>query len=294
MSSIQEIVFTTNECEQGVVLDYSMISGLPPKDEYILKFTTESTFPLKPPYSVDLQPSSYDLIGSLDNYSPTVVAKVNSVHQGETKTLIKLTITDKYNQTLSTRYLKLICKPSDIYVGVGSFNAVNNVGPNGGSVITLEDASLLNVGTSVFAPPFIPQGTTIVGIYAGNRIEVLPKLTFSGGGFDGGVTNGSFFDIQITFNINVGCGTAESLLRREREDNFIYLTKDNNWAYKYQDKTLIKFVRAIDDDSIVIRIPAQNKSLFPGFMKPAQIPYTCQTYVGGRVYRLGPCSDDLP
>tara|TARA_Y100000385_G_scaffold227740_1_gene238766 strand:- start:10314 stop:11168 length:855 start_codon:yes stop_codon:yes gene_type:complete len=283
MNFIPETNVSVQQGEDGVIINFGLQQNLPARDTYIISFTPETKHPAEPEYTIAINPATYS-ISNTNNFEPITIVYINSVHDGETQSLIKMEVKDIYGSILSTKYYKIICNPTDNYSTSASFESTgqNSVGPNGGSVLILESTGSINVGSTLSAPPDIPVGTTVTSIISSTRVEVSPSL----------VTN-TFSDIPVTFNLNVGCGSAESLRRRLLEDKFIYLDSSNNWEFKYQDKTLAKFINLHGGDDLVVRMPAKNKSLFPGVGDPSLIPSISKTTVSGRTYALGPCASGL-
>lgn len=285
MNFIPETNVTIKEGEDGVIINFGIQENLPTRDTYIVSFTTETKHPAQPEYTININPAVYS-ISNTNNFDPITIIYINSVHDGETQSLIKMEIKDSFNSILSTQYYKVICLPTDSFSTDASFEPTsqNSVGANGGSVITLGSNANINIGSTVSAPPKIPANSVVRSIIGNNKVEITPSLQSISGGFS---------NIPVTFNLNVGCGSAESLRRRLLEDNYIYLDSSNNWEYKYQDKTLAKFINLHGGNDLVVRIPAKNKSLFPGVGDPSLIPSVSKTTVSGRTYALGPCASGL-
>lgn len=285
---IETIQHTNEECEQGVSIDFGIFENLPPADEYFIKISTESQSPTSPPYQVSIEPDQYTL-SSKGNFSPSTIVSVDSVHEGETSTLLKIQIFDRYNQLLKTRYVKLKCIASTTYSTTFSFNNSSNigsVGPNGGSLIKLKNMELINVGSTVSGSDYFEDGSQVTAILENNFIEIVPKLFERFGTIN-------ITDKPITIQVRTGCDSAASLIRRSSLDNYIYLNKNNNWTYTYQNKPLLKFVNLTNNDDIIIRVPSQNQSLLPTNIDPTNRPSASSLYLGGRIYRLGPCVEDV-
>lgn len=290
---IETVSHSNEECEKGVSIDFGIFENLPPAEEYFIKVSTESQAPTTPPYTVSIDPAQYTL-SSKSGFSPSTIVAVDSVHEGETNTLLKIQIFDRYDQLLKTRYLKLKCIASTTYSTTFSYNRSSNissVGPNGGSLIKLKNMELINIGSTVTGSDYFEDGAQVVSILEGDFIEILPEINVINPN-----TGSSVIDLRdkpITINVRTGCDSAESLIRRASLDNYIYLNKTNNWTYSYQNKTLLKFVNLTNNDDIIIRVPSQNQSLLPTDTDPTNRPSASSMYLGGRIYRLGPCVEDV-
>lgn len=285
---INTISYDNQECENGVAIDFGDMSDLPPAEEYFIKISTESQAPLTPPYTVEISPDKYSL--SSRSFVPITIVSIDSVHEGETNTLLKLQVYDRYDQLLKTKYVKLKCVSTVTYSTTFDFSNTSFTGPNGGTYITLKNVEVINIGSTVSGSDYFEDGSKVVSIFGNNQVEILPPMK------NNNINNSGLISLQdkpITINLRTGCDSAESLLRRSSTDNYIYLSKINNWTYTYQDKTLLKFVNTTNDDSILIRIPAQNQNLLPSETEKTNIPAVSSLYVNGRIYRLGPCSKDL-
>jgi hypothetical protein len=283
---INTISYDNQECEDGVTIDFGDILDLPPAEEYFIKISTESQAPLTPPYQVSISPDQYSL--SSRSFIPITVVNIDSVHEGETNTLFKLQIYDRYNQLLKTKYVKLKCVSTVTYSTTFDFSNTNFNGPNGGTYITLKNVEVINIGSTVSGSDYFEDGSRVVSIFGSNQVEIFPPIKNNN---IGGVI--SLQDKPITINLRTGCDSAESLLRRSSTDNYIYLSEKNNWTYSYQGKTLLKFVNNTNDNSIIVRVPAQNQTLLPNDTEKTNIPNASSFYIGGRIYRLGPCNEDL-
>lgn len=262
------------ECECGVTLDFTNPSGsIPRKDEYFLYFNVESTLPSTIPTTVTLTPDSYVIYGN-NSFVPKVVAKVASVHRGETQSLVRLVIKDKYDKTLYTNYLKLICSPVASVSVKGIFkSSPDNIGPYGGSLMIMTSTNELDIGMSVSGEK-IQEATYIRSIISDTQIELSRVVT------DASTTQQLFY----TFTRTTNCIDPEILKVRSNQSQYVVLDKNNDWTYVVGDKTLLKFVREDQsDDTISVIVPAKNTTLLLENLKKSDIPSVGMIYTSGRV-----------
>lgn len=271
--------FNLKECECGVTLDFPNPSGsLPRKEEYLIYFTLESSLPSDPPSSVSLVPSSYVLSGT-NSFVPKVVSKVVSVHRGETQSLIKMSIKDRFGQTLLIDYVKLVCSPQTSVTKKGFFvSGPNNIGFNGGSLMTIirlpdEESSTsdLDIGMVVEGKG-LTTSPYIVDI-SNDGIELSQKIDA-----------GSSIPTNYVFTRTTTCVDPDILRKRETQQQYVILDSTNNWTYKSSDKIIVQFIREnINDESISIILPAKNQSILPTDSQKAEIPTLAMVYADGRV-----------
>lgn len=262
------------ECECGVSLDFPNPSGsLPKKDEYFLYFNVESTLPSTVPSTVTLTPQSY-VISSNNSFSPKVIAKVESVHRGETQSLIRLSIKDRFNQILYTNYLKLICSPTSTVTIKGVFkSSPDNIGPYGGSLMVVGSTGDLDVGMSVTGTKIV-ESTSIVSIISDTVIELSKVIQDA-------VTSQQLF---YTFTRTTNCIDPEVLRTRSSQSQYVVLDKSNNWTYTVGDQVLLKFIRQDQsDENISIIVPAKNTTILLDSLKKTDIPAVGMIYTSGRV-----------
>jgi hypothetical protein len=262
------------ECDCGLTLNFNNPSGvLPRKDEYFLTFTTESSLPIGT-NQVSLEPSSYIITGS-NNFIPKIIAKVRSTHRGETQSLIKLSIKDRYDQSLYTDYVKLICSPVSTIIVKGSIIGGNNtvLGPNGFSTMSVSTAQELDVGMQVTGPG-IDETTGPVYIYtilSENSIELSQVIPSASSAL-----------FNYTFTRTTSCIDPSSRIRQLQSQNLI-LDKNNNWTYVSNDRFIIKFIRENpNDDNIMIVVPSVNRTVLTD-IKNDSIPNVSSIKVIGRV-----------
>jgi hypothetical protein len=273
---LQSANFGLTECQCGVVLNFPNPSGnIPKKDEYFLYFSVESSLPKDVPSNIVLSPNNYVLAGD-NNFIPTVITKVQSVHRGETQSLIKLTIKDRFDQTLHTDYVKLVCSPtaSENIQGRILSDSSDNIGPNGGSLMSVSSTRTLDIGMQITGQ-FITEPTYIVGIESEFQIELSRVITNV-------QDNNRLFN--YVFTRTTSCIDTDALRFRENQSEYIFLNKDNNWTYLVNGQLILQFIRAnLQDDTIVVRVPAKNKSIFPDNTKKADLPGVAMIYATGRV-----------
>jgi hypothetical protein len=271
--------FSLTECECGITLDFPNPSGsLQRKEEYLIYFTVESSLPSEPPSSISLIPSSYVLSGT-NSFVPKVISKVVSIHRGETQSLIKMSIKDRFDQTLFVDYIKLVCSPQTSVTKKGFFNTgTNNVGPNGGSLMTIVrldgeasstfdlDIGMVVTGGALKTNPYIVDISND-GIELSQKIDTINTTP----------TN-------YTFTRTTSCIDPDILRKRETQQQYVILDSTNNWTYKSSDKVLIQFIREnMNDNSISVVVPAKNQSVLPTDSQKTDIPTLAMVYANGRV-----------
>ena len=269
--------FTLTECECGVSISFpSPGKSLLRRDEYLVYFDIESSLPVSPPSTISVFPTSYNIISD-NNFIGKVGIKIGSVHRGETQTLLKMSVKDKYNVLLYTDYNRVVCAPQNI-VERGDVTVIpGRSGPNGNSILSVETSSL-DVGMMVTGPG-IPPNTFILTIIGDSEIELSSSMTTT---YVPGTTAGS--SEKYTFTRTTSCVDPATLKKREIQAQYIVLDKSNNWTYILNGKTALKFIRTDPtDQDISVILPAKNKSLFVAENTRVNIPDIALIYVGGRV-----------
>ena len=266
--------YSLTDCECGITLEFpDTPTTLAKKEEYFVYFSVESSLPKKPTSDISIVPNAYT-ISSTGSFSAKTIVKVKSVHRGETQSLIKLVIKDRYNTELHTDYIKVVCAPQEkeslngtILIGTG------NIGPNGKSIMNVSSTANLDVGMLVTGGDInIP--VYIQTILSGTQIELSYLFTDM-------IANAS---AQYTFTRTTSCVDPENLRRRSFESNIVVLDKSNNWTYTYNDKLILQFVRKdTENEDIVIEVPAKNLSTLSGLGKKQEIPGIAKINAVGRV-----------
>lgn len=271
--------FSLKECECGITLDFPNPSGsLQRKEEYLIYFTVESSLPSEPPSSISLIPSSYVLSGT-NSFVPKVISKVVSIHRGETQSLIKMSIKDRFGQTLFVDYVKLVCAPQTSVTKKGFFQpGPNNIGLNGGSLMTI--ARLTGEASSTF-------DLDIGMVITGGGIKTSPYIVdISNDGIELSqkIDNINTTITNYTFIRTTSCVDPDTLRRRETQQQYVILDSTNNWTYKSNDKVIIQFIREnMNDNSISVVVPAKNQSILPTDSQKTDIPTLAMVYANGRV-----------
>ena len=268
--------FTLTECECGVSISFpSPGKSLLRRDEYLVYFDIESSLPASPPSTISVFPTSYNIISD-NNFIGKVAIKIGSVHRGETQTLLKMSVKDKYNVLLYTDYNKVVCAPQNIVESNNVTVVTGRSGPNGNSILSVPTGTnSLDVGMMV-AGPGIPPNTFILTIIGELEIELSSSITTTG------TTAGS--SEKYTFTRTTSCVDPATLKKREIQAQYIVLDKSNNWTYILNGKTALKFIRTDPtDQDISVILPAKNKSLFVAENTRVNIPDIALIYVGGRV-----------
>ena len=271
--------FTLTECECGVSVSFpSPGKSLLRRDEYLVYFDIESSLPVTPPSTISVFPKSYNIISD-NNFIGKVGMKIGSVHRGETQTLLKMSVKDKYNVLLYTDYNRVVCAPQNIVERSNVTVIPGRSGPNGNSVLSVETSSL-DVGMMVTGPG-IPPNTFILTIIGGSEIELSSSIITT---YIPGTTAGS--SEKYTFTRTTSCVDPATLKKREIQAQYIVLDKSNNWTYILNGKTALKFIRTDPtDQDISVILPAKNKLLFPAENNKVNIPDIAMIYAGGRVTR---------
>lgn len=273
--------FSLKECECGVTLDFPNPSGnLQRKEEYLIYFTVESSLPSEPPSSVSLTPSSYVLSGT-NSFIPKVISKVVSIHRGETQSLIKMSIKDRFDQTLFVDYVKLICSPQTSVTKKGFFKTgQNNIGFNGGSLMTImrlegEESSTFDLDIGMVVTGGVLTTNPYIVEISNDDIELSQKIdTLSINPIPG----------NYTFTRTTSCIDPDILRRRETQQQYVILDSTNNWTYKSSDKVIIQFIREnMNDNSISVVVPAKNQAVLPTDSQKTDIPTLAMVYTNGRV-----------
>ena len=271
--------FSLKECECGITLDFPNPSGsLQRKEEYLIYFTVESSLPSEPPSSISLIPSSYVLSGT-NSFVPKVISKVVSIHRGETQSLIKMSIKDRFGQTLFVDYIKLVCSPQTSVTKKGFFPTnTNNVGPNGGSLMTIvrlagEASSTFDLDIGMVVTGGIIKTSPYIVDISNDGIELSQKID-----------NVNATPTNYTFTRTTSCVDPDILRKRETQQQYVILDSTNNWTYKSSDKVIIQFIREnMNDNSISVVVPAKNQSVLPTDYQKTDIPTLAMVYANGRV-----------
>lgn len=270
---LNTVNFSLQDCECGITLDFPNPSGtLKRKEEYLVYFDIQSSLPADPPSNITITPKSY-IISGTNNFIPKTIIKVKSIHRGQTQSLIKLDIKDRYNQLLYNDYIRLVCSPQSIVMTKGTpAQPPNNIGSNGGLLLNLESTAELDIGMSVEGTN-IPPGTTILSINSITQIELSVS----------GLINSNILT-TYKFTRTTTCLDPKLLLARSNLTEYLVLDKTNDWTYQFSDKTLVKFIREdITDDTISVILPTKNKTTLPADDKKSDIPAVSLVYATGRV-----------
>ena len=273
--------FTLTECECGVSISFpSPGKSLLRRDEYLVYFDIESSLPATPPSTISVFPKSYNIISD-NNFIGKVGIKIGSVHRGETQTLLKMSVKDKYNVLLYTDYNRVVCAPQNIVESNNVTIVPGRSGPNGNSILSVPTGTnSLDVGMMV-AGPGIPPNTFILTIIGESEIELSSSITTA---YIPGTTAAT--SQKYTFTRTTSCVDPATLKKREIQAQYIVLDKSNNWTYILNGKTALKFIRTDPtDQDISVILPAKNKLLFPAENNKVNIPDIAMIYAGGRVTR---------
>ena len=265
--------YSNNQCECGLLLNfpsvYSVIPGsgdsapsgampnIPAKDMYVLKFSSDIVLP-STQTSITISPESYT-VSNNKIFTPQTSVKINSTHNGDTQSLIKLDISDIYNNLLYTDYIKIICSPQKVFKKLATINTQNRSGPNGGVIMSVESTEL-RVGMNVkdIVNNSLDEGTKILSILSSNSIEISPQSK-------------NITQVTATYYEFIqsnGCALPSS----DDQTSFVYLNQNNNWTYKTNDQLIAKFVQYSPYDVISITLSSNNKSRLPDRSQKQNIP----------------------
>jgi surface protein len=244
--------YSNLECDCGILVNFNPVfSVIPPSgngmapegatpnislsDTYILNFSVNSVSPSGS--VVTLSPETYT-IHSSRIFIPTTTAKINSRYKVNTNTLLKLVITDIYNQELYTDYTEILCLP-DVIIRQGS--ATTNSNDESGQIISI-DSTDLEVGMNV-------TGTNING--TATISEIIDRRTIR--------ITGSNKSLVGIYGYKFTKSACEAVL--DTSPSYIYLNKKNNWSYTYNGQLIAKFVPTDTSSNIEITLPAKNTRL---------------------------------
>ena len=265
--------YSIPECECGVLLNFDPVFSVNPNDAtivptgasanvpniqtYYVNFITDSVLPSSQ-VTVTLSPDSYT-ISNTKLFIPQVSAKIVSVHNGESQSLIRVNVKDVYNNVLFNDYVKVICSPTNSIVREGYYTS--NTGPNGGIILSVSTTDLSEgmIVKDLSELTRLGDSTTILDIRSDSSLELSIKSIED--------LPASTKAINFSFSNSLGC-----FLPVDNPPEYIYLNSGNNWTYRFNDKTIAKFVKVFDDDIVEIRLPIKNKSKLPGRTKKHDIP----------------------
>jgi hypothetical protein len=158
--------YSLEEGQKGVIVYFPIPSSIKKQIEYILYFDTPINLPKNPPTTITFEPpsGSYSIQGSA-SLVPKIFMKVKALQKIQTKTLLRLTIKDTKNNILHIDYILIICSPQSEVNVSGTLlvysQGVSPLGPNGGALIQIDDAtgssSSITVGSYVTGPGLIPD-----------------------------------------------------------------------------------------------------------------------------------------
>ena len=252
------------ECDCGILVNFNPVfsvvpppgngiaptgatPNLPLADTYVLHFSVNSVSPSGS--LVTLSPETYTINNSRI-FIPTTTVKINSKYKVNTQALLKLVITDTYNQELHTEYTEVVCLP-DVIIRQGT-SGQNSIDESG-QTISL-DTTDLEVGMDV-------TGTNIDGTAVISKIIDRKTIKVTG-------KTKSLVGIYTYKFAKTSCGTIVDGL-----PSYIYLNKDNNWSYTYNGQLIVKFVPTDNNANIRVILPATNAKL-PAKNSYYQIPNT--------------------
>lgn len=280
---IQSISFPAEDIEKGIVLTFqapgnSIVSA----PEYFYYFEVVQVLPAAPAPTITFDPpsASYSMVAD-KNFKPKIVISVKTTHSSECKILCRLTIKNRFNITLYTDYLLITSSPKatiSFNCTLLASNVASNIGPNGGSLLRLDDPS---AGIEI-TPSMIVKGEGIptdkiisVRAFVGqtNIVELSELIP----------TTRNITD-AYSFTRQIKCVSPELIEARSTAPSYIVLNSKNNWTYSYQNKTIVKFVRDdMSDNSIVVFLPVKNLNTLPNNDESSDLPQAPIVKIKGRV-----------
>jgi hypothetical protein len=291
---INTINHSLEEGEAGLLLRFSVdLAQLKKRDQYIVQFDSPVSLPYDPPVALSFTPDppSYSIINS-GGIVPQIFVKIKSLHRAETKTLLRLTIKDVYNNVLYIDYLLIVCSPQATLKFDASLlpsNTAGNIGDNGGSRIRLSQPNTirLDTGMSVKGPGLSEAiSYTIRTIETNDTIE-LDKLVPT---FDNRTITGTFTFTRIT-----GCVDPGALSLRSSQPVYTILDFSNNWTYEIGNRIIAQFIVEDKNDNLdtIVLLPIKNASLLNNSDNSASIPSVSVIKGGGRVMGDSQCLSGL-
>lgn len=277
--------YSLEQGEEGILLTFPQVpSSLPNKDIYIVEFKVSSTLPTLSPPVVTFQPTNPTyIINKSKNFSPIVNLKIKANHNFETQVLLQVIVKDQFNNILYNDYIMIVCSPVSTFTFKGTIvqpNTTDGIGPNGGSILRMQEASVVNslLTGMVVTGPGIPDNevVTIRSFIEGRPqdIELSKNLGFIDQRFSG----------NYTFTRSLICANSEQLSIKQNQSAYITLDKSNNWTYSYDEQIVAKFIREdTSDDTIQIILPLKNVSVLINRDLSARIPSITDIYGVGRV-----------
>lgn len=284
---IQTQSYTTEAIEKGVVLVFDAPgNSIRSASEYFYYFDVAKILPKSPAPIIAFDPpsGSYSMVGD-KNFKPKIAITVKSVHSSECKILCRLIIKDKYNYVLYTAYLLITTIPKSsisFNCTLLAGNVAGNIGPDGGSILTFNDAgsvlSEITPGMTVTGPGIPEDKNLFIRSFIGqgsqaNQVELselIPTTANRSGVY--------------TFTRQTKCVDPTVLEYRETVPTYTVLNKDNNWTYAYNDKIIAKFVREdLNDETIVVFLPVKNIGILPDNQEPSIISNAPIVKIAGRV-----------
>jgi hypothetical protein len=291
---INTINHSLEEGEAGLLLRFNVdLAQLKKRDQYIVQFDSPVSLPYDPPVTLSFTPDppSYSIINS-GGIIPQIFVKIKSLHRAETKTLLRLTIKDVYNNILYIDYLLIVCSPQSTLKFDASLlpsNIAGNIGDNGGSRIKLSQPNTIRLdkGMSVKGPGLSDSiSYTIRTIETNDTIE-LDKLIPT---FDNRTITGTFIFTRIT-----GCVDPGLLSLRSSQPVYTILDFSNNWTYEIGNRIIAQFIVENKNDNLdtLVLLPIKNASLLNNSDNSASIPSISVIKGAGRVIGDSQCLSEL-
>jgi len=282
---------------QGFMVYVPTPSNIKRQTEYVLYFDKPINFPKNPPTTVTFEPQSgsYSIQGS-NNFIPKIFMKVKTLQKIQTKTLLRLIIKDTKNNILHIDYILIVCSPQSEVNVSGTLlvysQGVSPLGPNGGSLIQLDDttgsSSSITVGSSVTGPGLIPSAVIegvvstnpgrffVRSILPNNVIELNVPFRFVAGIPYNGI---------FSFVNSIGCIDPNNIIYNDSSSVYTALDYNNNWTYIVRDQVIIKFIveNPEENQDTVVLLPVKNTALLGSPESPQPIPAVSALKGGGRV-----------
>lgn len=289
--------YSLEEGEKGFVVAFPTPANVDINKEYVLYFDTPILLPKNSSASISFEPSSGSYsIQVTSGFIPKIFIKIKGLKKLQIKTLLRLIVKDTKNNILHTDYILIICSPQSEVKILGTllvyYVGVSPLGPNGGSLIQIDDttgsSSSITVGSSVTGPGLIPDavvegiGSTRVetffvrSILPNNVIELNVSFRFVAGI----PYNGLF-----SFVNSIGCVDPNNVVYNDASSVYTALDYSNNWTYKVRDQNIAQFIFETpgQNQDLVVLLPLKNTALLGQTNNaPQPIPSVCIIKLGGR------------
>lgn len=269
---INKQTFSLEEIEKGKLISFPIVSGIKTAEPYILYFDTPVLLPENAGTSVEFKPSSsYSMIGS-PNFTPKIFIQIKSVYRIQTRTLLRLIIKDITNNIVHTNYVMIIGLPeSSVNISARLLvPGTGNTGPNGGSILSIQDTNQSTENVSVndtVKGPGIPTNSrvTIRSIINSTQVELSSTINITQ-------------ELSGTYTISkiIDCVDPTTITNQLSSTSYTILNYDNNWTYRIRNQIIAQFLpeNPSSNQDLVVLLPIRNASLIAKDDTPWSIPGT--------------------